>query len=260
MKLGLGLYTVYDGLRADLDGTLRQTAGMGYEGVEFFGTAIWRPEEVRDSLARYGLTVCGWHTEWRLLQEDTLRGTIAYHRAIGNRTLIVPALGGPWNIAHTAEEDCEAVWIGHAKWMRELSALLADEGMRLGYHTHAHEFSLRYESGRTPYDILAEECPQVILELDTGNCIEGGGDPVAALKQSQGGSKLVHLKPYSHLRGFDVLLGDEDDANDWAAIARQCRESNAEWLLVEDEANSIGDKFVVAKACHDRMKVILGEA
>lgn len=259
MKLGLGLYTVYDGLKADLDDTLRRTAEMGYTGVEFFGPAFWRHEEVRDSLARNGLAVCGWHTEWRLLQEDTLRGTIAYHQAIGNPTLVVPALGGPWNIAHTAREDCEAVWSAHAKWMRELAKLLEGEGMRLGYHTHAHEFSLRYASGRRPYDILAEECPNVILELDTGNCIEGGGDPVAALRESRN-SKLVHLKPFSHTREFNILLGDEDDANDWPAIVRQCREDGAEWLLVEDEAGGLGDKFVVARRCFERMSALMEES
>lgn len=257
MKLGIGIFTVYKNFLADLPDTLKRLAEIGYEGVELYGNASWPPELVRQNLECNGLTLCGWHTEWRLLQPDTIRKTIAYHKAVGNHRLIIPAMGGPWNIAHSQEEDSEQVWHQHAVWMNQVIKLLSEESLQLGYHTHAHEFSTRYPSGKTPWNILTEECPELLLELDTGNCIEGGGIPQKALEESGTRSVLIHCKPYSHQKGFEVPILDSEDENNWDAILEAADRGHTKWLLLEEEASGLGDAFTLTKQSFQRMKRLL---
>jgi sugar phosphate isomerase/epimerase len=182
MKIALALYTVYHELQRDLEHTLKTVKSMGYDGVEFYGEAIWAPDAVKALLEKYELEICGWHVEWKLLQVDTIADTISYHKALGNTNIIIPCLGGPWDIAHTAEENSAEIWLQHANQMNAIADTLEAEGFQLGYHTHAHEFEDQFD-GVTPWDILLDHTKSsIFMELDTGNCIEGEGDPVKALQ------------------------------------------------------------------------------
>ncbi|RUT47164.1 hypothetical protein EJP82_08265 [Paenibacillus anaericanus] len=237
LSVALGLYSVYRELQADIEQTLFRVKELGYEGVEFYGKFVHPPEVIRTLLERNGLVNCGWHTEWELLQPDTLPATVQYHKLAGTRNVIIPALGGPWEIAHIQEEDCPEVWIQHAKRMNQISKRLQQHGMRLGYHTHAHEFEIRYDDGTTPWDLLCEHLNNdVILELDTGNCLEAGVDPEEVLAAIPGRSLLVHGKPYSHRSGLESFIGAEDDDNNWPEIVKQCQIAGTEWLIVEHES------------------------
>ena len=55
MKIGLQLFTLRDETAKDFEGTLRQVAEMGYEGVEFAGYGDASAEEMRDLLNELGL-------------------------------------------------------------------------------------------------------------------------------------------------------------------------------------------------------------
>jgi sugar phosphate isomerase/epimerase len=249
-SLALGLYSVYRELQADIEQTLFRVKELGYEGVEFYGEFVHPPERIRMLLERNGLENCGWHTEWKLLQPDTLPATLEYHKLAGTRNVIIPALGGPWEIAHTLGEDSPEVWIGHARKMNELSDRLQQQGMRLGYHTHAHEFATRYAGGITPWDLLCEHTnADIILELDTGNCLEAGVNPADVLAAIPGRPLLVHGKPYSARCGLETFIGSDDDDNDWPAIVEQCRLAGTEWLIVEHESEQTYPGFEGAERC-----------
>lgn len=253
MKIALAMYTVYEEMKRDLGRTLATIAAMGYQGVEFYGEALWPAGEVRGLLQQHGLVLCGWHVEWRLLQQETLEETLAYHKELGNPNIIIPCLGGPWNVGHTAEENHTATWLKHASRMNEIAAIVEDHGMRLGYHTHAHEFEDHLD-GVTPWDILLEHTsPSIFLELDTGNCIEGGGDPVQALKQAAGRLEVVHCKPFSQETGIESAIADTGDLSDWAAIVEHSAAGGCRWLAAENEAVTRGDKFSVAR--HDLQRL-----
>lgn len=77
------------------------------------------------------------------------------------------------------------------------------------------------------------------MEFDSGNCIEGGDDPLRVLRKYQGRPMILHMKPYSHTLGFETTLGAPEDANDWAAIlANGC----FEWMLVESECTTLPEE------------------
>ncbi len=69
-----------------------------------------------------------------------------------------------------------------AKLFTELAAKVKAEGMRVGYHAHGGDF--KKIDGQTAWDIFfANAAPEVIMQLDIGNCMDGGGDPYAMLAQ-----------------------------------------------------------------------------
>lgn len=247
MKRALAMYTVFEEMKRDLDATLQAVSEMGYQGVEMYGETLWPAGEVKRLLAKHRLEICGWHVEWKLLQADTLEDTIRYHAELGNPNLVIPCLGGPWNVGHLPEDNNAATWLRYAERMNVLAERLEREGMRLGYHTHAHEFEDRFD-GATPWDILvAHTKPSVFLELDTGNCLEGKGDPVAALKQAAGRLQVVHAKPLSAERGTEAAIAGDGDLNDWPSILRACQAGGCRWLAVENESETRGSKLRVAE-------------
>lgn len=139
--------------------------------------------------------------------------------------------------------------------MNGVNEQLKREGIRLAYHNHEHEFSLHY-GGKTVYDILYGNLAEdIVMELDSGNCIEGGGDPLAVLDKYRNRQMILHLKPYSRQKGFDVVLGEEADDNDWDSILHQ-RWAEFEWLLIESENNCLPE-LENALRCIDNLRIYI---
>lgn len=257
MKLSIGMFTVYDAMQKDLDATIGKLAAMGYDGIEMFGEILWKAEDLRAMLDKHGIEISGWHVEWRYLQPETIGETLRYHKTLGNPYIVIPALGGPWNIAHTQEEDCAEIWHKHAESINRVIEIAEAEGFKVGYHTHAHEFENRYENGETPYSILLENCPKLIMEMDTGNCIEGGEDPVKALRQAGAAAKLLHIKPFSHKNLFNEVLGAPTDETPLAAVMAAAKELQTEWVLAECEPDEGADTFALAEGCAKLLKSMM---
>lgn len=253
--IALGLYTVFRQACADFAGTAAEIKKMGYDGVEMYGDPEQFPAEmVKEVLAGQQLTLTGWHIEWRYLQPDRVERSISFFNRAGLKNIIIPCLGGRWGIGHSPEEECEERWDGYLQQIGALQARLAQEGMRLGYHNHAHEFQIHY-GGWTLFDKLyAAFDPQIIMELDTGSAIEGGADPVQ-LCAAASRPLFLHCKPYSRQLGFDVMLGSAADDNEWRKIiaaAQGC----CEWLIAESESGA-ADEMDNARSCLEGLKAQL---
>ena len=89
MEYGLQMYSVRDITDKDLDGALKKVAEIGYKFVEFAGFFGHSAQEVKDMLDKYGLRVSGTHTGWNEVA-DHFEETVAYHKTIGNKNIIVP--------------------------------------------------------------------------------------------------------------------------------------------------------------------------
>lgn len=139
--------------------------------------------------------------------------------------------------------------------MNQVNERIRREGIRLAYHNHEHEFALHYDE-KTVYDLLYENLsPDIVMELDSGNCIEGGGDPLRVLEKYRDRQIVLHLKPYSRQKGFDVVLGDESDENDWNALLHQPW-AEFEWLLVESENISLPEMENAARCIENLNKYL----
>ena len=218
-KLSLQMYTVHSEVRRDIRGTFSKLYDMGYRAVEYYGAqSAFDKETVRRMPRETGIGMTSWHTEWIDLQPDRFDRTVGYLADVECPLVVVPCLGGEWNIAHTAEQECREVWLRHIDWLNELALRLKKYGMRTGYHNHDHEFELSYD-GKCVFDLLFENLSEdIVLEFDTGRAIKAGADCVQVVKRYARRDILIHLKPFGRERRYDAVLGDGDDLNDVPAI------------------------------------------
>jgi sugar phosphate isomerase/epimerase len=73
--------------------------------------------------------------------------------------------------------------------------------MRVGYH--AHGFDFEKIDGKFAWDILFSNTGRrVVMQMDVGNCLGGGGDPIATLKKFPGRATTIHLKEHGE-KTFD---------------------------------------------------------
>lgn len=180
-QYGIQLYSVRDRTPTDMKGVLEDLAKMGYKMVEFAGFFGHSAEDVVKMLKDTGLTVCGTHSGLNDLLTDYDK-TIAYHKAIGNKNYIIP--GHDLSSKAKLETFVEQV--------NRLKPLMEKEGIKLGYHNHAHEF-LPNEDGSMIYNTLREKT-NLWLQLDTFWAYKAGEDPVKLMEELKDRLFFIHLK------------------------------------------------------------------
>jgi len=226
IPVGVQLYSVRQAASKDLTAVLEAIGKMGYKGVEFAGYYGWdsKPEELRRLLDGNGLKCCGTHTGLETVSGDNLKATAELHNILGNSFLIVPSLQ-----AKEAQD-----WLDLAKRFNEIAAKAKTFGMRVGYHAHAGDF--RKLGDTTSWEIFFDNTsPDVIMQNDMGNCMSGGGDPVAILKKYPGRSASVHLKEYGGPEAAVIGQG----VIPWAEVFQVCETTGGTaWYVVEHE---VGD-------------------
>jgi sugar phosphate isomerase/epimerase len=224
IPVGVQLYSVREDCKKDLPGTIAAIAKMGYAGVEFAGYWNYTAQELRAMLDTDGIVACGSHTPSEMvLSPDKLKATIEFNQIIGNKFIIVPDMSG----------TTEAIWIGKAKRFNDIAAQLVPLGLSIGYHSHWHDF--KPVEGKRPWEIFGEHTdPAVILQLDTSNCCDGGGDPVAELKKFPGRTRSIHIKPNGG--GAEAVIGE--DKIDWTDVFEICETTGGtQWYVVEHETS-----------------------
>jgi sugar phosphate isomerase/epimerase len=193
--------------------------GYGGDREEWMG---FSGPQLRRMLDDNGLKCCGMHLMTGALLGDNLARTIAFNHELGNRFLIVAA---------------DKARMSSREGIRELADILngaaerlIPEGMQTGYHAHGFDF-VRID-GETAWDLLFSATrPEVVMQMDIGNCAGGGGDPIAALRRFPGRARSVHLKEYGGAPGAIIGEGEAD----WPEIFRLCETEHAtEWYVVEE--------------------------
>lgn len=225
IPIGLQLYSVRRECAEDLPGVLTTVAKIGYRGVEFAGYHGRSAADLRKLLDDLGLVCCGTHTGWPSIQKDQLAATIEFNRTLGNPYLIVPGL--PKTCVETVEA-CRRT----AQIFAEQADVAAAQHMYVGYHAHGSDFR-KLENGETVWDtIFSNAGPNVVMQLDTGNCMQGGGDPIAVLKRYPGRSLTIHLKEYGGPRGAAIGEGQVP----WTQVFEVCESlGGTRWYIVEHE-------------------------
>ncbi|HJB98417.1 MAG TPA: sugar phosphate isomerase/epimerase [Candidatus Acutalibacter pullicola] len=182
MKYGLQMFSVRDVTEQDMEGALRQVAEMGYASVEFAGFMGHPAEQIKAWLDQYGLEVSGTHTGMALLTDELLEETIAYHKAIGCKNIIVPYE----KFATKADIDA------FVDRVKVIEPKLKEAGITLQYHNHDHEFKPN-EDGLIAEEELLQRT-DILLEVDTYWVYAAGKDPVEFLKEHKDRIQVIHLK------------------------------------------------------------------
>jgi len=247
IPIGLQLYSVREDCKRDLPGTITAVAKMGYKGVEFAGYYDRSDKQLRKMLDDNGLLCCGTHTGLDTLLGDNLARTIEFNRTLGNKYLIVPGLPEKYRNSRQA-------WLNTAKLFNELAEKVKPHGMRVGYHNHSIEFTAM--DGELPWDTFyGNTRKDVIMQIDVGNAIHGGADPLPYLYKYPGRAITVHVKEFSKTNK-KALIG-EGDVN-WKAFFALCKAvGQTEWYIVEQESYAYPPLKCVEKCLRNLRKMKL---
>lgn len=182
-QLSVQLYSVREQLAADLPGTLKRLADIGFTNVELFGF-VDNADAYATHLSEFGLSAPSAHA--RLVGEDAIRIFTAA-RAVGVTTIIDPHIDAArWS----TRADVELI----AADLNGLAKVAADHGLTVGYHNHAFELENRID-GVSALEVLAENLDDsVVLELDTYWAAVGGEDVVPLLGRLGSRVQLLHIK------------------------------------------------------------------
>lgn len=229
IPIGLELWSVRQLCERQLPMVLKAVGQMGYDAVELahsyygYDAAAWRK-----LLDENGLKSCGMHMGLPALQGENFQKTVEMHKVIGTPYLIVASL------PHKSLASMQAI-TETGKVFNELSERLKPHGMQIGYHCHGGDFAK--VEGRTAWELFGENTnADVLLQLDIGNCLGGGGDAIGMLRKFPGRSASIHIKDHGGKPG--AVFG-EGTVN-WKEVFEICETTGGTELYIIEEEGRAG--------------------
>lgn len=201
-RIGLELYSVRNTMRKDPERTLAAVRAIGYTDVELlwsFGNFGRSPQQVRDTLAHEGLRAPSAHISPTTILVGWER-SLETAKMLGHEYLIVPSLQADMGL--TLDD-----WREWADRFNAAGAVARRAGVWLAFHNEPDH--MKPIDGNVPYDVFVERTdPSVVrLQLDTGNMLLGGGDPMQYLAKHRERYWSFHLKDAVADRSTDTELG-----------------------------------------------------
>ena len=201
--IAIQLYSVRDIINngTDLNVVLKNLAQMGYTSIEaanydngkFYGKT---PEEFKNAVEKAGMKVLSSHCSRGLSDKEVASGdfseslkwwdqSIAAHKAAGMKYIVNPGIGVPKTMKEMKM---------YCDYFNTVGYKTAAASIAFGYHNHAFEF--RKIEDQLIYDFLLDNVSpnHVFFEMDVYWVQEGGGDPVAYLKNRPSQFKAIHIK------------------------------------------------------------------
>ena len=236
IPVGLELYSVREALKKDAEGTVRAVAKMGYQAVEFYAPYFdWtqaQARQMRKVMDDLGIHCYSTHNNEDYFPAKNTERVRDLNLILGCKYVVM---------AWTEQSKNLDGWKAVAGELNAAAERLEPAGLKVGYHNHQAEWKpLDGERpGPRPIDVLAKETkPSVMLQLDVGTCIEGGGDPVPWIRANPGRIRSIHCKDWSRdpAVGYKVLFGE--GVADWKGIFSAAESvGGVEYYLVEQEGS-----------------------
>jgi sugar phosphate isomerase/epimerase len=248
--IGIQLYTVRDAMAADVPGSLKKVADLGYNYVEladyadgkFYG---YQPAEFKKLVNDLGMQILSSHTqvEGAGVTVESARKMAEDHALIGAQYCIQPWIVEEMRTTVASYQRMAANW-------NQIGKVMKENGLQFGYHNHNFEFNT--VEGKVPYfDIMLAELDKdlVIMELDMFWTTKAGHNPVDIFKKYPGRFPIFHLKdgytkqpPY-----FDVIKDDiapvGEGVIDFKAIFAAKDIAGMKYMIVEQDQSRDGDMF-----------------
>jgi sugar phosphate isomerase/epimerase len=203
IPIGLQLYSVRDQLKRDQVATLRSIAKMGYDGVEFYAPYFEWPagyaKQIKKVLDDVGIHCLSTHNDAKAFTAENLAHGIELNQILGSKFMVM-AGGKMENL-----DDSKAI----ADRLNLAAERMRPQGLRVGFHNRKAEFVAI--GGHRAIEVLAANTSKdIVLQLDTGSCLEAGSDPVAWIQKNPGRIVSLHCKEWSPDpgNGYGILLGD----------------------------------------------------
>jgi sugar phosphate isomerase/epimerase len=245
-RTGIQLFSLRD-QEGSLPEQVEMAAEAGFEGVEYAGLDDEDPADLAMMCEELDVEIAAAHVSMEEL-DVSFEETVDTYQRLGCDTLIIPHMDEEY---FTSAESVERL----AGELDELADRLADRGMRLGYHNHAHEFVSREGEGSMFHRFVEELGEDVVLELDVGWATVAGYDPVDLLEQWGDDVYAIHVtdvasaEPYRPARMGDGEVGV-------AGCLAMAAEQGVEWQIYERE--DFADAEAMLGEEYDRLSAYTG--
>lgn len=243
LPIGLQLFSVRDFMDKDPVGTLREVAKMGYDGVETCGLGGLSPEDFKKVCDEVGLKIMSAHGGYDFIVTN-IKETVDTYKYLGAKYIVM---------AYSSVDT----WPGHENHEKHNAALKAaaeyarENGIQVLYHNHEGE--LGAYGGSTYLDNIIGDCGGVLMyEPDLCWVRIGGKCPVDFIKERAGKCPVIHIKDYYCSKDYvaDPTSPGRPESfahrpigygrQDWPAIIDTANETGAEWLVVEQDCETLG--------------------
>lgn len=194
---GIQLYAVSADLGRDVPGTLRTLREIGYKFAEYYPFAGQTPQQFRKSLDDAGLKCPSAHVNFSTgdpAPQFEIAHTLGAQYAVSSM-LMTTIAGGDQRHYGAHSDLTQDQFRRLAELANSIGAKARKAGLQYAYHNHNFEF-IRFEDGRTGYQILLEETdPEFVkLELDCGWMAAAGYHPADYLRKYRGRYRMIHVK------------------------------------------------------------------
>jgi sugar phosphate isomerase/epimerase len=222
--IGIQLYMLRDQMAADVEGTLRQVAAMGYEGVEFAGYYGWDAEKMLRLLNETGLKAIGGHV---YNFQERLDEEIGYLKAIGGEYMVWPSIPA-------GERETEEDWRRIINRFASLGPSIARSGLQFVYHNHSFEFKSMVD-GEWAFDAIFAP-PSIQAEIDICWLQAAGQDPAAYIRRYAGRVPLLHIKDFRmNENNWPQTVELGKGIVPLKEVIKAAEESGVRWLIVEQD-------------------------
>lgn len=263
---GLQLFTFFDVIDKDVDGTLKRIAEIGYVEIEsafskkggYYGL---KPKEFAALLKSLGLK---WKSHHVLGAPFKMPPGMKMPLDADGKPLVIPPMRNLRDnmqelIDEAAEGGIEYLVCANAptNTLDEVKSSIdvlnrTDEackkaGLRFAYHNHDMEFHV--VEGKIPYQMLLAETTMK-MELDLAWAVKGGKDPVELFNQHPGRFPLWHVKDLDSTH--EIILPVGSGTIDFKRIFAASETAGMNYYFVEhdlpkDPWDSIQKSYVVLK-------------
>jgi sugar phosphate isomerase/epimerase len=237
--IGCQTWPVRQTIGKDLDGTLKELAGWGFERIEMcspagyarfgFGPlAQMQPAALRDRIHAAGLGCASCHFGFTELR-DHLDERLAFAKELGLRQMIIATFGVPKDAKMTD-------WMHAVDEANKLGERTQKEGIQLGFHNHDFEF--QKIDGELIYDkLMGAFDPKFVKMQFQVSVISLGYRAADYFEKYPGRFISIHLQDWSPTEKKEVALGQGEV--DWKRLWAAAAKSGAQNYFVETEREDL---------------------
>jgi sugar phosphate isomerase/epimerase len=206
----------------DIDVVLDSLQMAGYAAIE---GSIKDPVALKRKLDAHGMKHAAQHTIVRPLLENP-QGIIDYLNATGASDV---CNSGFLDWKHSSIEEVRS----SIKLLNEAGRKLAAAGIKLHYHNHDFEFSIKYD-GKRIIDILLEELDPAACDLcvDVAWVMRSGDDPASFLKKNAARIGYLHVKDWDGAKWVELGKGKVDFKSILPVLPALTK---VKWIMVEQD-------------------------
>ena len=227
-RIGVQLYTLRDAAKADLDRTLGDIAAAGYKDVEMLSSMHnfnHAPRDVRAMLDKHHLRAPSTHISVETLAN--VDSAVDEARTLGHKYLV---------LADLPAQDRKSLesFAAFADRLNRAGEAARKHDLWIAWHDEADDF--KSFDGKMGYDALVAKLdPHLVrLQLDTGNAMVGGRDPLDLMKRYGDRYYTFHIKDAPALKApHDVELGK--GTVDLRGILSRVKHLDDKYVYIEQE-------------------------